>query len=137
MYIIFLNNIHLLTYFSEILEEKIDKMEQDEIAGKGLSHSLVGRRRIATTWAVGKAWERFCTEKKDIIIRSFRTVGLALPVDGSADMEISIKGLETGVLVKKLENWQREELEHIEISEQDDENETVEFEAGLPKHCDM
>lgn len=119
------------------MEEKIDKMEQDEIAGKELSNSLVGRRRIATTWAVSESWERFCTEKKDIIIRSFRAVGLALPVDGSADMEISIKGLETEVLVKKLENWQREELEHVEISEQDDENEMVEFEVGLPKHSDM
>lgn len=115
----------------------MDKMEQDKIVGKGLSNNLVGRRRIATTWAVGEAWERFSIEKKDIIIRSFRAVELALPVHGSADMEISIKRLETGVLVKKLENWQREELEQIDISEQDDKNEAVDFEAGPPKHSHM
>lgn len=88
----------------ELLEEKMDKMEQDELAGKGGCNSLVGRRRIVIRWAVGEAWERFSPEKQDMVIRSVRTVGLTLAINGSADAEISIKGVETGGLIKKLEN---------------------------------
>ncbi|KAG0133105.1 hypothetical protein HOY82DRAFT_538386 [Tuber indicum] len=70
---------------------------------------MVGRRRIAATWAIGEAWSRFSREKEDVVRRAFRVVGLALPIDGSADIEISIKGIETDFLLQGLVNCQLEE----------------------------
>lgn len=52
----------------------------------------VGERRILTTWCVGDAWYQFCVEKQDIVKKVFRKVGLFLPIDGSADCELDIKG---------------------------------------------
>lgn len=92
----------------------------------------MGRRRILTTWAVGEAWERFCRERQHVVLRSFRALGLSLPINGSCDAEISIKGLETATLVEKLKNWGREGTpDSEEVDEREDENEDVEFEAGL------
>ncbi|KAG0133181.1 hypothetical protein HOY82DRAFT_605021 [Tuber indicum] len=66
---------------------------------------MVGRRRILTTWAVGEAWEIFSRERVEVVRRSFRIVGLALPIDGSCDGEISIKGIENTYLRKGLKDW--------------------------------
>lgn len=52
----------------------------------------VGERRILTTWCVGDAWYLFCIEKQDVVKNVFRKVGLSLPIDGSADNELDIKG---------------------------------------------
>ena len=88
----------------------IDKEEEEILLGGGkLTGSMVGRRRIAATWAVGEAWARFCAEKAEVVRRAFRVVGLALPIDGSADTEISIKGIETDFLIQGLVNCQQEE----------------------------
>lgn len=45
------------------------------------------------TRVVGDAWDWPHREKQDIIIRSFECTWIILPVDGSRDMEISIKWL--------------------------------------------
>jgi len=57
------------------------------------------------TRCVGAAWERFCREKREIIIRSFRCIGASLPINGSSDGEISIKGLPTPHLMTALQDW--------------------------------
>jgi hypothetical protein len=54
----------------------------------------VGERQIHTTWCVGDVWYQFCVEKQDIVKKVFRKVGLSLPIDGSADHELDIKGLQ-------------------------------------------
>ena len=88
----------------------INKEEEEILAGGGkLTGSMVGRQQISATWAVGEAWARFSMEKAKIVERTFRVVGLALPIDGSADTEISIKGIETDFLVQGLVNCQQEE----------------------------
>ncbi|RPB03600.1 hypothetical protein L873DRAFT_1841203 [Choiromyces venosus 120613-1] len=51
-------------------------------------------RRILSTIAVGNAWEWLHQERKAVIIRSFECTGISLPIDGSRDQEISVKGLE-------------------------------------------
>lgn len=119
-------------------------MEEEEskivAAGGKLQGSQIGRRRVITTWAVGEAWERFCKDKQHIIIRAFRAVGLGLPIDGSCDAEISIKGLNSGDLLNKLKSGPTttvqaepgiEAKDWVETSEKDDENEAIEFEAGF------
>jgi len=70
--------------------------------GEKLTGSMIGRRRIAPTWAVGEAWERFSREKEEVVHHPFHCVSIALPIDGSADAQISIKGTETGYLVEGL-----------------------------------
>jgi len=85
------------------------EQEEDTIVGKGgkLTGSMIGRRRVATTWAIGEAWERFCRERREVVQRAFRVVGLSLPLDGSSDNELSIKGIETDFLVEKLVDWKQ------------------------------
>ncbi|RPA99742.1 hypothetical protein L873DRAFT_879987 [Choiromyces venosus 120613-1] len=83
----------------ESLEMKLDKIEREEEeiieAGGRLPGSKIGRRRVAVTWRVGEAWERFSAEKAEVVKKAFHVVGLALPIDGLADHEISIKGIDT------------------------------------------
>ena len=62
------------------MEEKLDgiEKEEEEIVAQGgkLTESMVGRRRILTTWAVGEAWEVFCRERMTVVQCSFCAVGL-------------------------------------------------------------
>ena len=58
------------------------------------------------TKCVGEAWEILNREKGNVVIRSFRCLGIALPIDGSCDNEISIKGLDTSLLAERLEKWE-------------------------------
>jgi len=78
-----------------MLKEEIDKeferadnnMNPDDITEK----SAVGEMRIVMTKCVGEAWEKFCREKREVIIRNPRCIGASLPIDGSSDGEISTK----------------------------------------------
>ena len=92
-----------------MLEEKIDEVEVEEeriLAGGGkLGGSMVGRRWILCTWAVGEAWEWFSLNYAHVVERAFTAVGHSLPIDGSWDSEISIKGLETSLFVEGLKGW--------------------------------
>lgn len=71
----------------------------------------VSHHRIATTRAVGRAWEAWgkSIEKQKIVIQSFRNTGISLPVDGSRDHEIKIKGFRPDELV--IGDWARSEQE--------------------------
>lgn len=93
----------------EILARKWDELESEEeeiVSGGGrLVGSMVGRRRILTTWAVEEAWEIFSQELAEVVRKSFTILGLALPIDGSCDGEISIKGIENAYLQEGLKNW--------------------------------
>ena len=52
----------------------------------------VGESCILTTSRLGDTFYKFHLEKGDIIWKVFRKVGLSLPVDGSCDHELDIKG---------------------------------------------
>ena len=59
----------------------------------------VGDRRVMLTKWVGQAWRELHAEKSDLIRSTFRKLGLSLAVDGSEDVELSIKdlpGMEVG-----------------------------------------
>jgi hypothetical protein len=55
----------------------------------------VGDRGIMTTQVVGPAWSQFCKDKETMIQKAFRDLGM-LPVDGSRDHELQIKGFAAG-----------------------------------------
>ena len=57
------------------------------------------------TKCVGEAWEIFNRDGQEVIIKSFRCLGISLPVDGSCDSELSIKVLETSVLSEGIKQW--------------------------------
>lgn len=65
--------------------------------GGRLTGSMIRPRRVLTAWTVGEAWERFSTTRQAVVQKSFRILGLALPIDGSCDMEISVKGNRSNV----------------------------------------
>jgi len=87
-----------------VLEEKVDAVGVEEeriLSGGGkLTGSMVRRRRVLGPWAVGEAWERFSCNKTHVVERAFAAVGISLPIYGSLDAEISIKGLETSLFVE-------------------------------------
>ena len=91
------------------MEEKVDEVEDVEegilMTGGQLGGSMVGQRRVLCTWAVGEVWERFSQDHAQMVRRSLTATGLALPIDGSRDSEISVKGLDTSLLIAALEDW--------------------------------
>ena len=50
--------------------------------------SAIAERRILVTQAVGQAWEEFSHTHQELIVTTFRKLGLTLPIDGSYDSEI-------------------------------------------------
>jgi len=99
-------------------------------AGGKLTGSMIGRRRVAITRAVGEAWERFSTERAEVVQRAFRVVGLSLPIDGSEDHQISIKGLATDFLAKRLKEWAMGGVGAVLIGEAEPEREADNEEDG-------
>ena len=88
------------------MEERLGEIEETEerevSEGRDLNGSMVGRRRVAVTWAVGEAWEVFSREKVEVVRNAFRAVGLAVPINGSEDHRLSIKGLANELLIEGL-----------------------------------
>jgi len=95
--------------FKDLLKEEIDlEFERHDIEGVESiqGRSAVGEMRVMMTHCVARAWEKFCNEHQEVIVWSFRCLGISLPIDGSADVELSIKGLDTSRLITALENWE-------------------------------
>ncbi|RPA89182.1 hypothetical protein L873DRAFT_1849434 [Choiromyces venosus 120613-1] len=106
----------------DFTDEKIFELESME----EFERWSVGDRRITTTFCVGDAFYKFHQEKAEIIWRVFRKVGLSLPIDGSADSELDIKGF-TGLTIG---NWRENfNSEHNmeTIGEGEDNNEDIEY----------
>ncbi|KAG0131749.1 hypothetical protein HOY82DRAFT_607667 [Tuber indicum] len=83
-----------------LTSEQICKLE----SGEEFEKWTIRDCRIMTTFCVIEAFYGFHNEKGEVICRSFRKVGLALPIDGSLDHELDIKGfagLEIG-------NWRQD-----------------------------
>lgn len=143
----------------QILEDALHEYEV-WVGGEDLrapkSETAVGKKRILITQYVGQAWESFCIRKMDLIVKTFRSLGLYLPIDGSCDNELSIKGIPQedlgigdwsfkGKDSLQIERWgekdvtnnilsdsndepdqEEDEMDDI-IGEQEDENEGIDF----------
>lgn len=90
----------------EYVEEIRDQKEMD-----GIEKWSVDQHRIVTTEAIGRPWETWHedTAKRKIVIQAFRDTGITLPVNGSGDHELKIKGFQPGELV--VGDWARSEEE--------------------------
>ena len=112
----------------------MDELESEEEAivsgGSRLVGSMVGRRRILTMWAVGEEWEIFSQERSVVVRRYFRILRLALPIDGSCDGEISIKGIENAYLQEGLKDWSVGGVEDFDSEEDEESAGAVGVEAG-------
>jgi len=90
------------------MEQHLGEIEEEEKRilqeGGRLTSSIVGRRWIAVTWVVGETWKRFSLERVAVVCLAFRIVGLSLPIDGSEDYELSIRGLANQYLAERLRN---------------------------------
>ncbi|KAH0606088.1 uncharacterized protein H6S33_003749 [Morchella sextelata] len=75
---------------SELLDLELDKNRSLWEEGQ----FTVGDRRILMTWVVAEAWDWLHQERKELIVKSFRQVGISLAIDGSEDSEIKVKGLD-------------------------------------------
>lgn len=91
----------------EFTEEARERTEEE----KDIDKWSVSQHRIVTTEAVGRAWEAWNNDstKRKIVIQSFKDTGISLPVDGSRDHELKIKGFAPGELV--IGDWARTEEE--------------------------
>lgn len=94
----------LVKEFTEELREQKESIEE-------IDKWSVGQHRVVTTEAVGKAWEEWhqSNARRKIVIQSFRDTGISLPVDGSCDRELKIKGFAPEELV--IGDWARSEEE--------------------------
>ncbi|RPB01809.1 hypothetical protein L873DRAFT_1566635, partial [Choiromyces venosus 120613-1] len=72
------------------------RVEEERIllAGERLVGSMIGQRRVLTTWAVGEAWERFTRDRREVVVKAFRVLGISLPISSVCDQEISVKGVD-------------------------------------------
>ncbi|RPB29326.1 hypothetical protein L211DRAFT_872096 [Terfezia boudieri ATCC MYA-4762] len=79
-------------YLREFTNQYVEKQEkkQPSLITKGWALS---DKRIMTTHVVGDAWAQFCKDKKNMICKSFRDVGITLPIDGSQVHRLQIKGI--------------------------------------------
>ena len=69
------------------------------------------------THCVGKAWAQFSHERREVVIKSFRQLGLSLPINGTSDGEISIKGLATAPLMRSICAWKTQGLPDTSLGE--------------------
>jgi hypothetical protein len=76
-------------YISDLLDRE---MERNLTLWKS-GRFTIEDRWVLMTWIVGEAWDWLHREKSQLIIKAFRQVGITLPVDGSIDAELKIKGL--------------------------------------------
>ena len=77
-----------------------------------LQNSLsASKRRVLITKWVGMAWVQV-SQKKEMIQRAFKKCGISVPIDGSGDAEINIRGLE-GYIVRNIDTDLASEEENM------------------------
>ncbi|RPA94164.1 hypothetical protein L873DRAFT_1940149 [Choiromyces venosus 120613-1] len=101
----------------DLTDEKIFKLESVEDFEKW----TVGDCGVMTTHCVGEAFNQFHSLKAHVIKTSFHKLGLSLPIDGSLDHELDIKGFTN----LGIGNW-REDLvsldDRADVPEEGDDN---------------
>ncbi|KAI2633959.1 DDE superfamily endonuclease-domain-containing protein [Xylaria nigripes] len=93
--------------FKSWLREEFDLYtERMEAEGQIPEKWTTSQRRIMTTEAVGKAWQRaFSDENKAMVAGLFLKTGISVHPDGRDDHMISIKGIDSKDL--RLDEWRR------------------------------
>ena len=85
-----------------ILDELLDDFEaKNNLNLREITRAnspAIAERRILVTQAVGEAWDQFTPKYQEQVVEIFRKLGLTLPIDGSCDNELSVKGIEPALL---------------------------------------
>ncbi len=79
--------------FKAAIERLATKHMQENLEAYVRGELNASARRVLFTKWVGQAWEEV-SSNKDMVVRSFQKVGIAVAVDGSEDSLIHIEGLE-------------------------------------------
>jgi hypothetical protein len=93
------------TGFVQVLDVSLNKALKALVTQQASNHAdkyhdryeagdfTVANRRVLLTKWVAEAWKELHEKYKDVIIKTFRSVGLSLNPDGSEDSELKVKGL--------------------------------------------
>ena len=94
-----------------LIEEALDQYEiqHNKDLRETTRTSAVEDRQVLVQKCVAQAWQIFSTQKRDVVVNSFRKVGLSVPIDGSCDDELSVKGFSQGDFW--VGNWQLSKLD--------------------------
>jgi hypothetical protein len=84
--------------FKQYLRDFTDQYTFEKEVDNPTKQWTTSERRIMVTHVVANAWKKFCNEKRELVIKSFMDVGVTLPVDGSCDNNIKIKGMD-GIII--------------------------------------
>jgi len=105
----------------DILDDLLDQYEDRhhldlrEIQKKNTS--AIAEHRVLVTQAVGEAWEQFCERHQELVVQTFWKLGLTLPIDGSSDEELLVKGIDSSLL--EIGDWRRAEYTSTTLGEAD------------------
>jgi hypothetical protein len=77
----------------DLIKEEQDSHYDQHIEDWQKEKYNIGERRILLTHWVAKAWKRLHLEYKDTIVKTFRSLGMALNPNGSKDAELKVKGI--------------------------------------------
>jgi len=55
----------------------------------------ISDKRVMSTHVVATAWIQCCIDKRDMICKAFRYVGSTLPIGGSQESKLAIKGIDS------------------------------------------
>ena len=83
--------------FKSAVERLATQHLQDNLDTYVKGQINASERHILFTKWVGQTWEEV-SANRDMVIRSFKKCGIAVPIDGSEDHEINIKGLDDYVV---------------------------------------
>jgi len=101
----------------DILEDYLNTYEAQHQANLHELHqsntSAIAERRILVTHVVGEAWEKFCYTYQELVAITFRKLGLTLPIDGSCDDELLIKGIDPSLV--RIGDWRMEGDEGLDL----------------------
>lgn len=106
---------------SSIMQRELNRLNYENegaaavpVTDSSGSESAVRERRFLLTKAVADAWERFQTpEKREMVAGSFRKLGMALPIEGLAYCELSIKGIPQEQPLNGIHDWRHGSLETL------------------------
>ncbi|KAK3899151.1 hypothetical protein C8A05DRAFT_18370, partial [Staphylotrichum tortipilum] len=85
--------------FKKLLQDTVDQYVatwEREHPGQAWA---VKNKRVMMTKAVAEVWQSVCTQKQDLIIKSFIDTGIAIRPDGSQNDLVNIKGIPNTSLV--------------------------------------
>ena len=88
-------------------------------------------RILLTKW-VGAAWAQV-SQKKEMVQRAFKKCGISVPIDGSEDVAIKIRGIE-GYSVRNSDS-ESEDLFEIDSSDNDSDGESMLWTSFVPTDC--